>query len=1011
MELADEAVARGAMQKASEFCALADLLSERELQCIVEIGTARGGSLYAWCQLAAPDALIVSIDLPGGPFGGGYSADEAEAFAQFTKPGQRLVCVREDSHAEPTRQRLEEILEGRKIDFLFIDGDHTYYGARQDFLLYAPLLAEDGVVALHDIVVHTDVPECRVDALWQEVKGRFEHIVFLDPEDDRGWGSWGGIGVAFGAHTADRSSFPPSPEGVRSLEQDVARARAVSQEGEDTGSEETVSEEVERYRQEVEELDELLWAAKAQIRELETFREELFASPTWRVLRAVNDLRLRFARFDRVSGLMERMLKSGISRQAQRQEGEVPRAARVKAREDSGVPQPDAIRFETGANPRASIVIPTYKNVHLTLRCLAAVARSTRPKAYEMIVVDDASEDGSVETLNRVPGLRLISNTQNEGFLESCNRGAAGASGDYIVLLNNDTEVTAGWLDALLAAADSDSKVGAVGSKLVYPDGSLQEAGAFVWRDGRAWNFGRGRNPAEPEFNFRRDVDYCSAASLLVRRDVWQELGGFDSRYRPAFYEDTDLCFAIAAKGLRVLYEPTSVVVHHEGSSHGTDDERDGVVFADGKRFQDRNRHIFAEKWAGRLATHLPPGTGQGYRGGRIDPRLRVLVIDTWVPAHDRDAGSLRMSWMLRLLASMTGWTSLLAWDGNLREPYVSDLQSSGVEVLPKSPGLAGLKKRGHDFYDVVLISRPHVAADFLAPVRSTFPKAAIIYDTVDLHHLRYSRKRDSVGLGSLDAARGIDVDELRRAETECFRRSDIVAAVTEVEADVIRQLAPATPTVTLPTVHPIPRKRQPSYRDRADVVFIGSYQHDPNVDAAAYFSRQIFPLVAARTDARLFLLGADPPEEVRDLQSPQIVVPGYLPSVDAYFSHCKVFVAPVRYGAGMKGKIGHALAFGIPVVTTTIGAEGMDLVDGETALIRDDPREFSEAVIAVYQDEELWARLSQHGRRIVRERWTPEVMKMRLEELLERLESTKAARVKQAVGVRSEEATSLPTR
>jgi O-antigen biosynthesis protein len=994
--LADEAVARGAMQKASELGALVDLLSERTLRCVVEIGTARGGTLYVWCQLAEPDALIVSIDLPGGPFGGGYSEDEGRAFDRFAKPGQRLVRLREDSHADSTKHQLEEILGDRKVDFLFIDADHTYYGARQDLLLYSPLLAEDGVLALHDIVPHSEFPECAVDTLWQEVRGRFEHTVFRDPEDSRGWGEWGGTGVLLGAHAIDRSTFPPSSAGMLALELDVARARTLNREHEGERAsnrerEEQLNARIAQYQTEAAEQETRIWAAARHIRELEVFREELFASPTWRVLRAVSAFRRRFASFDRILALIERALRLAMSRQAPRAPEPVRRSARVGMREADDLLSPEGIAFESSMDPRASIVIPSYKNLQLTLRCLAAVERNTRPGLYEVIVVDDASGDGSLEALNRVDGLKVVANEQNEGFLESCNRGASAARGDYIVLLNNDTEVTGGWLDALIAAAESDPQVGAVGSKLVYPDGSLQEAGSFVWRDGRAWNFGRGHDPADPEFNFRRDVDYCSAASLLVRRDVWQELGGFDKRYRPGYYEDADLCFAIAAEGLRVLYEPTSVVIHHEGSSHGTDADHDDAVAPGGKRFQYKNQHVFSEKWGDRLGTHLPPGAGQGYRGGRVDPRPRVLVIDTWVPAHDRDAGSFRMFWILRLLASMTGWTSVLPADGNLREPYVSEFQAFGVEVLPHSPRLAGLKTRDRDFYDVVMISRPHVAAHFVAPVRSTFPEATVIYDTVDLHHLRYSRKRDSVGLDLLDAARGIDIDELQRSEIECFRQSDMVAAVTEAEAEVIRKLAPGTPTVTLPTVHPIPAEPPRPHRDRADIVFIGGYQHDPNVDAAVYLSREIFPSIAAYTDARLFLLGADPPEELRALQSPRIVVPGYLRSVDTYFSHGRVFVAPVRYGAGMKGKIGHALAFGVPVVTTAIGAEGMDLVDGETALIRDDPLEFAKAVMALYEDEALWDRLSRQGQQIVRERWTPEVMQTRLQALLAGLEKAKA--------------------
>ena len=176
------------------------------------------------------------------------------------------------------------------------------------------------------------------------------------------------------------------------------------------------------------------------------------------------------------------------------------------------------------------------------------------------------------EALADVTGLRIVTNDENLGFLRSCNRAAAQARGRYLVLLNNDTLVLPGWLDALLQTAKDGEDVGAVGAKLIYPNGLLQEAGGIVWQDGSAWNWGRGEDPEDPRFQYVRQVDYCSAACLLVPKALFDELGGFDDRYAPAYYEDTDLCFAIRARGKRVLYQPAAQVVHFEGVSHGTDE-------------------------------------------------------------------------------------------------------------------------------------------------------------------------------------------------------------------------------------------------------------------------------------------------------------------------------------------------------------------------------------------------------------------------------------------------------
>ena len=150
-------------------------------------------------------------------------------------------------------------------------------------------------------------------------------------------------------------------------------------------------------------------------------------------------------------------------------------------------------------------------------------------------------------------------------------RRCRGARGDYVLFLNNDTLVTAGWLDALVRCIEEAPHAGLVGAKLIYPDGRLQEAGGIVFADGSGWNYGRFDDPADPRYNFRREADYCSGAAILLRRDLFLQLGRFDARYAPAYYEDTDLAFAVRAAGKKVFYEPRAMVIHFEGITSGTD--------------------------------------------------------------------------------------------------------------------------------------------------------------------------------------------------------------------------------------------------------------------------------------------------------------------------------------------------------------------------------------------------------------------------------------------------------
>jgi 23S rRNA U2552 (ribose-2'-O)-methylase RlmE/FtsJ len=186
---------KGATQKITELSPLLSLLKRRKLRTVVEIGTAQGGTFYAWCKIAEPGALIVSIDLPHGPFGGGYTLKDIKKFRKYKRKGQKLYFLRRDSHRQKTKRELIGILHGRKIDFLFIDGDHRYAGVRRDFQLYSPLVKENGLIVFHDILFHPRVQNCKVDKFWNEVKNRFKYVEYIDRKDDRGWGQWGGIGV------------------------------------------------------------------------------------------------------------------------------------------------------------------------------------------------------------------------------------------------------------------------------------------------------------------------------------------------------------------------------------------------------------------------------------------------------------------------------------------------------------------------------------------------------------------------------------------------------------------------------------------------------------------------------------------------------------------------------------------------------------------------------------------------------------------------------------------------
>lgn len=310
----------------------------------------------------------------------------------------------------------------------------------------------------------------------------------------------------------------------------------------------------------------------------------------------------------------------------------------------------DALRlsFPVCAQPRVTIVIPVFNEYRMTMFCLRSLLEQTADVEYEVIVADDASTDLTSSLADRVDGIEIVRAESNQGFVLNCTDGASKARGEYILFLNNDTAFTEAWLSQLVAVLDSDARVGIVGPMLLYGNGRLQEAGGIIWDDGSGWNFGRMDDPALPEYNYRREVDYVSGACLLIRKSLWQSLDGFDQRYIPAYYEDTDLCFSARAAGYQVLYEPSARVYHFEGVSHGTD------LGAGIKQHQLVNQAKFLEKWQQVLQTeHFPNAECLFLARDRSRNRRIIVVIDHYVPSYDKDAGS-RSTWQyLQLMVEL----------------------------------------------------------------------------------------------------------------------------------------------------------------------------------------------------------------------------------------------------------------------------------------------------------------------------------------------------------------------
>ena len=604
---------------------------------------------------------------------------------------------------------------------------------------------------------------------------------------------------------------------------------------------------------------------------------------------------------------------------------------------------------------QVSIVIPVHNQLPYTIACIQSLLTQVTRYRFEILVGDDRSGDKTAALLAEIAGVvRVQTHERNLGFIGNCNATAKGALGQYLVFLNNDTFVLAGWLGGLIEPFERFPNTGLVGSRILSADGTLQEAGGIVWSDGSAWNYGRASDPRLPEFNYLKNVDYCSGCSLAIPKYLWNELGGFDEEFSPAYYEDVDLAFSLRERGYRTIYNPDSILIHHEGVSHGVD------ISIGLKAYQVENQKKFLKKWQAILSSeHFPRGQEVLVARDRSARRPHILVVDHYIPKFDRDTGSRTMFEYLKLFIDLgfhvVFWPQDLWYDPT----YVRAAQALGVEVIYGAQYLNNFTDwldKNSSRLSYAFLTRPNVAESFIDDLRRT-SHIKILYFGVDIHFLRMKQEQQ---FNDSDAIHE-DIITWENRERRIWSLVDVIYHPADYEVEFVQHECPDKVSRLLPlfmfapeTIEDARKWAEAGHQGRLPVVvFVGGFSHSPNVDAAVWLVREIWPYVIARIpDAVLYIAGSTPTAEVLTLAAPNIHVTGFIsdPMLTALYQASQVAVVPLRYGGGVKGKIIESLRFGVPVVTTTIGVQG---IPGATAFISvaDLAADIADAIVRLIAD------------------------------------------------------------
>ena len=621
--------------------------------------------------------------------------------------------------------------------------------------------------------------------------------------------------------------------------------------------------------------------------------------------------------------------------------------------------------------PLVSIIIPVYNRFKYTFKCIISILNNIDSISYEIIIADDMSTDLTKYIKYFFKNIIVSKNKGYHGFIMNCNKASLLANGKYIHFLNNDIIVQEGWLTNLVELIESSEKIGMVGSKLINQNNILQEAGGIIWRDGNGYNYGRGNNPKLPEYNYVKEVDYISSCSILIKKSLWKEIGGFDERYIPAYYEDIDLAFEVRKHGYKVMYQPKSEVIHFEGISNRKS------LKSGFKKYQLNNRWKFIKKWDKLLQQQFIPINLFNARDRNFNKK-RIIVFDSNIPYFDQNAGNRCTFMYLQIFQQIGFFVTFVSDEFENYNKYIAILEKKGIEVIYKSSYMQNIEewlKNNLKYFNFVFLQRPNIALKYIDFIKKYF-YGKILYFAHDLAYNRLFREYKITGKEEFLK----ESKFWKKNEMEIINKSDVWYVVGNYEEELLKKKFKNKPIRNIPIYiyEKLLSNVEKDFSRRKDLIFVGNFNHRPNIDAIIWFYREIYPYIIKKyPNIILHIVGTPIFKEIKEIESTNTKLYGNLDDKDLRFLYqkCRIAIAPLRFGAGVKGKIIEAAYNQIPMITTSIGAEGLDKSIG-SFLVEDDALKMSKLICSIYNNYNKLKEISDSGIKLIKKYYTPEIAK-----------------------------------